>query len=43
MDVSGRKLNVALNSKVLKEVECLKYLGSKITVDESIEIEVKSE
>ena len=32
----------ALNGALLEEVECFKYLGSKITVDEGIETEVKS-
>ena len=35
-------MNVALNVKLLKNVERFKDLGSKITVDGGIETEVKS-
>ena len=38
--VSGGRMNVALNGERLNEVECLKYLGSKITVDRGMETEV---
>ena len=31
--VGGRRTNYASNGEMLKEVECFKYLGSKITVD----------
>ncbi len=37
----GRRMNVALNGEVLKEVECFKYLGSHIDVNGGIEGEVK--
>ena len=33
----GRKMNIALNGELLEEIECFKYLGSKITVDGGIE------
>ena len=42
MDVGSRKMNVALNDELFKEVECLKYLGSKITIDGGTGTEVKS-
>ena len=35
--VGGRRMNVALNNERLEEVECFKYLVSKITVDGGIE------
>ena len=38
--VGGRRMNVASNGELLEEVECLKYLGSKITVYGGIEAEV---
>ncbi len=38
--VDGRRMNVALNGKVLEEVECFNYLGSHV-VDGGIEGEVK--
>ena len=31
--VGGRRMNVALNSEQLEEVECFKYLRSKNTED----------
>ena len=40
--VGGRSMNVALDGELLEEVECFKYLGSKITTDGGIETEVKS-
>ncbi len=39
--VHGRRRNVALNGKVLEEVECFKYLGSYVAVDGGIEGEIK--
>ena len=38
----GRRTTVALNGELLKEVERLKYMGSKITVDGGTQTEVKS-
>ena len=35
--VGGRRMNVVLNGELHEEVECFKYLGSKITVDGAIE------
>ena len=40
-EIGGRRMNYALNSELLEEVECFKYLRSK-TVDGGIEIEVES-
>ena len=34
----GKRINVALYGELLEEVECYKYLGSKITVDGGIDI-----
>ena len=34
--VGGRRINVALNGELL-EMECFKYLGSKITIDGGLE------
>ncbi len=39
--VDGRRMNVALNGEMLKQVECFKYLGSHVAVDGGIEGEVK--
>ncbi len=39
--VDGRRRNVTLNGKVLKEVECFKYLGLHVAVNGGIEGEVK--
>ncbi len=35
--VHGRRMNVALNGKMLEEVECFKYLGSHVAVDGGID------
>ena len=37
----GSKMNVALNSEQLEEVECFKYVWAKIIVDGGIDTEVK--
>ncbi|KAK3869735.1 hypothetical protein Pcinc_024963 [Petrolisthes cinctipes] len=37
-----RRMNIMLDGEVLEEVECFKYLGSKVTVDSKIETELKS-
>ncbi len=39
--VDGRRMNVALNGEVLKEVECFKYLESHVDVNGEIEGQVK--
>ncbi len=39
--VGGRRMNVALNGDVLEEVECFKYLGSRVAVGGGIEGKVK--
>ena len=35
--VDGRRMNVVLNVELFKEVECFKYLRSKINIDGGIE------
>ncbi len=37
----GKRMNVILNGKLLEEVECFKYLGLHVPVDEGIDVEVK--
>ncbi len=39
--VDGRRMNVTPDGEVLEEVECFKYLGSRVAVDEGIAGEVK--
>ena len=39
--IDGRRINVALNGKLLEEVECFKYLGSHVAGDGGVEEEVK--
>ncbi len=39
--VDGRRMNAALNGKVLKEVQSFKYLGSHVAVDGGMKGEVK--
>ena len=40
--VDGGGMNVMLNGERLEEVDCFRYLGSKVSVDGSVEVEVKS-
>lgn len=40
--VDGGMMNVMLNGEILEEVDCFRYLGSKVSVDGSVEAEVKS-
>ncbi len=35
--VDGRRITVALNGKLIEEVHCFKYLGSRVAVDGGIE------
>lgn len=36
-----RRMNVALNGKLLKEVECFEYFGSRVLVEGGIDRKVK--
>ena len=38
----GRRMNVALNGGLLKEVDCFQFLGSKVIMDGGIDIKVKT-
>ncbi len=35
--VDGRRITVALNGKLIEEVDCFKHLGSRVAVDGGIE------
>ncbi len=39
--VDDSRINVAPNGKLMKEVECLKYLGSRFAIGRGIDLEVK--
>ncbi len=39
--VDARRINVVLNGKLVKEVECFKYLGLHVAVDGGIYVEVR--